>query len=187
MTNYIKAIREAKGMTQAELAKLMETTAQSIGRYERQSQRLNIPLLKEIAGILRCSVSEIIGEETAPADLAKIKSYKEGKQPLYINREFINGLNDEGLIYADIHSDSMAPTINDMDTVIICKDEQDTKGDAVFAFQSKSGLLFLARCSFNPISETSNLKTDNTLSEDYGEITTDLKVVGRVVQVIKNL
>lgn len=187
MTNKLKAIRESRGMTQAELGKLMNTTAQSIGRYERQSQRLNIPLLNELAGILRCKISEILGEETAPVDLAKIKSYKEGKKPLFINREIISGLNDEGLIYADIHSDSMAPTIGDMDTVIIAKDEQDTKGDAVFAFQSKSGLLFIARCSYNPLNEISNLKTDNPLFEDYGELSKDLKVIGRVVQVIKNL
>jgi transcriptional regulator with XRE-family HTH domain len=60
--NLIRPIREARGLTQAKLADLLHTTEASVSRYEREDQRLTLPLLRRIAIVLECSVADLAGE-----------------------------------------------------------------------------------------------------------------------------
>src|SRR5690606_30220453 len=53
--NQLLEIREKRGLTQAELAEKLHTTPQTIGRYEKQDQRLDLPLLTKLARVLKCS------------------------------------------------------------------------------------------------------------------------------------
>lgn len=66
--NFIKQIREARGLKQQRLAELLHTTEASISRYENQDQRLTLPLLRRIAAALKCSISEIAGEKEVSAE-----------------------------------------------------------------------------------------------------------------------
>jgi transcriptional regulator with XRE-family HTH domain len=56
----IREIREAKGMTAAELAKLVHTTPVSISRYETGKRKPNILKAVEIAKALGVTVDELI-------------------------------------------------------------------------------------------------------------------------------
>ena len=59
----IKEIREAKGMTAAELAKAVHTTQVSISRYETGKRKPDIFKAAEIAKVLNVTVDELIGKK----------------------------------------------------------------------------------------------------------------------------
>lgn len=59
----IKEIRESKGMTAAELARLVHTTPVSISRYETGKRKPNILKAAEIAKVLEVTVDELIGKK----------------------------------------------------------------------------------------------------------------------------
>lgn len=59
----IKEIREAKGMTAAELAKAVNTTPVSISRYETGKRMPNILKVAEIAKALDVTIDELIGKK----------------------------------------------------------------------------------------------------------------------------
>lgn len=58
----LRQIRESRGLTQKDLARLLNTTDVSVSRYEKEDSRLNLPLLKRLARELGCSVAELAGE-----------------------------------------------------------------------------------------------------------------------------
>ncbi|AWK85053.1 XRE family transcriptional regulator [Azospirillum thermophilum] len=60
--NMLRQIREARGLTQKELAERLHTTDVSVSRYEKEDSRLNLPLLRKISEVLDCSIGELIGE-----------------------------------------------------------------------------------------------------------------------------
>lgn len=59
----IKEIREAKGMTAAELAKAVHTTPVSISRYETGKRKPSIFKAAEIAKVLNVTLDELIGKK----------------------------------------------------------------------------------------------------------------------------
>lgn len=59
----IKEIREAKGMTAAELAKAVNTTPVSISRYETGKRKPSIFKAAEIAKALDVTIDELIGKK----------------------------------------------------------------------------------------------------------------------------
>lgn len=54
----IKSMRISQGKTQEDLALMLGTTKQSIGRYENGSRRANQDLLFELADVLGCSIND---------------------------------------------------------------------------------------------------------------------------------
>ena len=56
--NKIKEMRVNQGKTQEELALMLDTTKQSIGRYEKGLRRANQDLLFELADIFDCSIND---------------------------------------------------------------------------------------------------------------------------------
>ena len=59
--NKIRQLREAKKLTQADLAKKLNTTQQTIQRWETGKSNISSDSLKELAIILDCSVDELLG------------------------------------------------------------------------------------------------------------------------------
>jgi phage repressor protein C with HTH and peptisase S24 domain len=58
----LRQIRERQGLTQKDVAKLLNTTDVSVSRYEKEDNRLTLPLMQRLAKALRCSIAEIAGE-----------------------------------------------------------------------------------------------------------------------------
>ena len=54
----IKKFRESRNMTQDELAELLDTTRQSISRYENGERKANQDLLFELASIFKVSLDD---------------------------------------------------------------------------------------------------------------------------------
>ena len=56
-------LRQRKGLTQTQLAALMNTTQKMIDYYERRSPNPTLDVMQKIAGALEISVTELLGEE----------------------------------------------------------------------------------------------------------------------------
>lgn len=56
----IRRVREAAGMTQAELARKIETTQSQIGKYERGEQNMSLNRLEQISEALGVCGSELL-------------------------------------------------------------------------------------------------------------------------------
>lgn len=80
--NIIRKARLSKGLSQADLAKIIKASPTSISAIERGLTYPSVPSLIDIASALGCSISSLLGEEeiqTAETDLslrliARIKS-----------------------------------------------------------------------------------------------------------------
>lgn len=77
--NKIKEMRISQGKTQEDLALLLNTTKQSIGRYENGSRRANQDLLFELADIFDCSINDFFPPIEATASIESI--YNQLDQP----------------------------------------------------------------------------------------------------------
>lgn len=60
----LKEIREARAVTIKQMAERMNTTEVSIERYEKEENRLRLPLLRQFAKELNCTIAEIVEEVT---------------------------------------------------------------------------------------------------------------------------
>jgi len=57
----IKAAREAKGLTQGELAEMLSISQPSLNRYEKGHRPLTLPLLNEMADIFGTTTDDLLG------------------------------------------------------------------------------------------------------------------------------
>ena len=73
--NQLARLRHDRGLSQQELADKLNTTAVSIGRYEREDQRLTLPLLRRLAKVLDSSIAEIAGEAGSGAEHLAVPVY----------------------------------------------------------------------------------------------------------------
>ena len=86
MMNKIRQLREAKKLTQADLAKRLHTTQQTIQRWETGKTNISSDSLKELAVVLDCSVDELLGiakySRTRYSTWFLSESEKKGRQKL---------------------------------------------------------------------------------------------------------
>ena len=67
MKNNIKTLREAKGITQSELARLMNVSAPTITYWERNEKQPRMDKAIELADILESNVSYLLGLSSIPS------------------------------------------------------------------------------------------------------------------------
>lgn len=58
----LRECREAKGLSQQELAKLMDTSYTVIGKYERDEMKPSIDVAKKLAKLINTTVGFLLGE-----------------------------------------------------------------------------------------------------------------------------
>ena len=59
----LRELRQKKGLSQEELAKVVQVSQPWISQIERGTKIVTVPLAKELAAFFQCSVVELIGEE----------------------------------------------------------------------------------------------------------------------------
>ncbi len=63
-TEKLKQYRQERGMTQAQLAKLLGVSTSAVGMYEQGRREPDGGLLARMASVLRCSTDELLGVES---------------------------------------------------------------------------------------------------------------------------
>lgn len=66
----ISESRKQKGMTQKDLAKLLNITDKAVSKWERGLNFPDIALLEQLAAVLQISVAELLGIEDTPSEQA---------------------------------------------------------------------------------------------------------------------
>lgn len=71
--NQIKALRLKRGLTQDDLAEKLNTTRQTISRYENGDRKANQDVLFELSKILNVSINDFFPEQDNRKDVKKDK------------------------------------------------------------------------------------------------------------------
>ena len=70
--NRIRDLRLQKGLRQADLAKILNTTQQSVARYETGERGLDVDTICQLCDIFGCTADYLLGRSLLPsADLSK--------------------------------------------------------------------------------------------------------------------
>lgn len=144
--NKIRQLRLQKGMSLEDLAKLIGTTRQTMSKYERDLIDMSNNKLVQIANALRVSPASLIDwSEDNPLgnDITDLPSLGEvaGGIPIdaiedrAVKFSITDALAKTGE-YAtfDIKGDSMAPKINDGDTVLVRYQSMVSSGDVAILY-----------------------------------------------------
>lgn len=94
----IKKLRIQKGMTQKELAAVLNTSQQNLAQYENDKRNPKIGTLKRIAGALNVSINELLGD-----DLVK---------------SWMDTIYDTANALVEIHDSTMTELAQDISTIL---------------------------------------------------------------------
>ena len=202
----IGEVRRARGLTQKQLAAMLEVDTVSISRYENDDNKLTLPLLRRIAGKLDCRVVDLI-DEADGATATGHSSLPEydiraaaGGGALNDSEEAVDhwlfsesqmqqlGLNRGPAGMIRIVGDSMEPTLRSGSRVIIDRSDNDISTPGIFVVWDGAGLVIkrLERV-FGSEPRKVKVKSDNPLHDEYVVREEDLHVIGRARVEIKLL
>ncbi len=194
-------IRSSKGMTQAVLADHMNTSSVSISRYEKEDQRLTLPLLRKLAKILDTTVADIAGEEIALPEeeftLVSVYDAKASAGPglvvfedekaihqVAFRHEWLRRVTNapiEMLAVIEADGESMAETIHHGDTLLVDRTQRDPRREGIYVI-NWDGLLNVKRITVNVASKTLTISSDNPAHPSEADVPPeDVSVEGRVV------
>ena len=199
LQNRLREIREDRGMTQAELGKRIGTTSVSISRYEREAQRITMPLVEELAKALDCSPAQLLGIDqfAASKDLpALIPFLNEPGRRLVFDRSILKGSRGTqsraGFDVGDTHAaitiddDDMSPTLRRND-ICILKRTTEFERTGLYAIDTGRSVV-IRRVDFNPSENEITAIADNPASQVVWRFQgNEFGSVGRVIHVISHV
>ncbi len=201
--NQLARLRHARGMSQQDLADKLNTTAVSIGRYEREDQRLTLPLLRRLARIFDVSVADIAGEARpgpdhlavpvfdlrAAAGAGAFAADTPVAEHLMFREQWLRKitLDLRALFVLEISGDSMWETLHDGDHVLVDRSQANPRREGLYVIRIDD-MLQVKRLSMHPVSRLLSVKSDNPAYRAYENIPPDdIVIVGRVVWVGRSL
>lgn len=201
--NQLARLRHDRGLSQQELADKLNTTAVSVGRYEREDQRLTLPLLRRLAKILDATVAEIAGETRAtPEHLAvpvfdlrasagagALAADAEVSEHLMFREQWLRRIASDvkALFVLEISGDSMWETLHDGDHVLVDRAQTNPRREGLYVIRIDD-MLQVKRLSMHPVSKLLTVKSDNPAYRTYDNIQPDdIAVMGRVVWIGRSL
>jgi transcriptional regulator with XRE-family HTH domain len=184
----IRELREARKMSQNDLATFLKTTGVSVGRYEKEPGRVTLPLLKEIAEALNCRIVDLIGESQAADMPIVILPFRNMQKKLAFDGEQITHIGKPShLQVVEVFDDAMAPTLSPGDICMIDRTVSSVQQDGVYALDIE-GKTLVKRVSYNPIRKMISITNDNKLYAPLGDAKpSEVKIAGRVVWAGKRL
>lgn len=184
----IRELREARKMSQSDLAKLLGTTGVSVGRYEKEPGRVTVPLLEEIARALNCRVADLMGDGQLIEQPVVVLPFRGTDRRLAFDGEQVEQIGAPSSLQAiEIEDDAMSPTLARGDIVLIDRTVSQVQRDGVYAIDA-GGSTLVKRVSFNPIRKLLTITNDNALYAPLGDARpNDVKIAGRVVWAGKRL
>lgn len=211
--NRLREIREARGLSQKDVAALLHTTDVSISRYETQDQRLTLPLLRRFAEAYGCTVAEIIGERPAsvpPRDMGEFALIpvfdarvsagpgainEANPEPLHFNAFRLDWLrrvtraSAERLAVLRVQGDSMWQTLHDGDHVLLDLSVGRYIRDGLYVIRYDPDEEYqVKRLSRDPKTRTLTVASDNHDYPTHQGVRDDaLEIRGRVIWLGRNL
>lgn len=90
MAEVIRARRVQRGMSQAELAEAVGVSTRQVGRYEKGEDEPSLSTAVRMAGVLRISIAELVGDEPRGVDLggewhAAWQTWKDGVERIDVH------------------------------------------------------------------------------------------------------
>lgn len=184
MINRLKELREAAGMTQAELARKLNTTDVSISRYEREPQRISIPLMFDLARALGCAPSAII--TPGPLEQRKITvalPLRGQERHVHFDREVLRDLGEEPHLMAFAPEDeAMEPLLPKGAVCVVDTSQTRVQRDGLYVV--RIGSLETVRRVMVQLNGELKLAGEHPLYREAVAVRPDdLTVAGRVVWV----
>lgn len=200
--NALTEIRKARGLTQRQLAERLNTTDVSISRYEKEDQRLTLPLLRRLARELGCTVAALASEADIRAEgstqLIFVNTYDveasagDGTvvdedhitgslafQPDWLRSVTQAGPPDLGVI--QVRGDSMNPTLVEGDHVLVDFTQVTPRADGIFVIRYDDAVQ-VKRVALHPVSMLVTVRSDNPVYPEWPDLPTSaLDIVGRVI------
>ncbi len=116
MKNRIREYREARGWSQAELARAIGVQPAAISRYEKEDQRVNLPLLAKLAEALKVEPTTLISDEARP-DVRMI-AFANEQAAIWVDTQAFFPGGDITPSALRVKDDTMRPTLATGDIVI---------------------------------------------------------------------
>ncbi|HEY1710320.1 MAG TPA: LexA family transcriptional regulator [Rhizomicrobium sp.] len=203
--NAIAKLRAARGWSQEDLAEKLNTTAVSVGRYEKQDQRLTLPLLRRLAKIFKVSVAEVAGDSAASPDHVGVPMFdirasagagayvedlsETPHHHLMFREQWLRRVASDltQLMVLEVAGDSMWDTLHDGDHVLVDRLQINPRREGLYVLRFDD-VLQVKRLSMHPVSRLLTVKSDNANYPTYLDVSpTDIVVVGRVIWIGRNL
>ena len=201
--NQLARIRQERGLSQQDLAEKLNTTSVSIGRYEREDQRLTLPLLRRLAKVLEVTVAELAGETRAAGDHVAVPVFDlraaagagafandaPVTQQLMFREPWLRRIASDlkQLFVIEISGDSMWETLHDGDHVLIDRGQTNPRREGLYVIRIDD-MLQVKRISMHPVTKLLTVKSDNPAYPTYDNITPeDIAIMGRVVWIGRSL
>jgi phage repressor protein C with HTH and peptisase S24 domain len=201
--NHLSKLRLGRGMSQQDLADRLNTTAVSIGRYEREDQRLTLPLLRRLAKIFDVDIAEIAGDARTSPDHYSVPVYDlraaagagalaDESPPtghLMFREQWLRRIANDvrALFVIEISGDSMWETLHDGDHVLVDPSQGNPRREGLYVIRIDD-MLQVKRISMHPVTKRLTVKSDNPAYPTYDNIEpADIAMVGRVVWIGRSL
>lgn len=139
----IRAIRQAKGLTLDQVAKRLGTTAATVSRWEREPQRVTVPILYNLAGVLQVSPQELLNRVAPPGlrskgEVVMVKGLHQAEKNNPFDADYIGGVTErdaEELAIMIVEGDAMEPTLRDGDQALVDLTHTEIDRAGMFVFQ----------------------------------------------------
>jgi phage repressor protein C with HTH and peptisase S24 domain len=201
--NNIGKLRHARGMSQQQLADKLNTTAVSIGRYEREDQRLSLPLLRRFAKVFDVTIGEIAGETRLTPDYLSVPVFDlraaagagalaEDRDPaghLMFREQWLRRMASDihRLFVLEISGDSMWETLHDGDHALVDPSQTNPRREGLYVIRIDD-MLQVKRISMHPVTKLLTVKSDNPAYRSFDNIKPDeIAIMGRVIWIGRSL
>jgi phage repressor protein C with HTH and peptisase S24 domain len=204
--NRIAALREARDWSQQDLADRLDTTPVSVGRYEKEDQRLTLPLLRRLANIFQTSVSDVIGESHIASSamteaFTTVKRYDAqfsagagsiidpNAEPLglaVLETQWLRALTvarPDELAVVRVAGDSMERTLFDNDWVLMDRTQQRISREGIYALQVMDNA-WIKRISLNLSAKKVRVISDNPVYPVNELDESELVILGRILSLV---
>lgn len=174
MPNRIREKRQAAGLTLQDVADKLGTTAVTVSRWEREPQRVTLPILDKLAGAIGCRREELL---SAVGLTTNTVSFGDGVMETMAT---FYGLPAESLAVVKVVTDSMEPTLLKGDSCIIDKSISWVDNAGIYAI-AMNGEARMVRCQrringgVRILCDNEKYKFDETCTDE------DVKVIGKVI------
>lgn len=201
--NRIAILRDERQWSQQDLAEHLNTTSVTVGRYEREDQRLTLPLLRRLAEIFRVSVADVIGEIGFDPEHIPVPAYDQRaaagagseandpgpKHHLMFRKSWLQRLTSDtkSLVVLEVEGDSMWDTLHAGDHTLVDRSQTNPRREGLYVIRIDNELL-VKRLSMHPVTKLLTIKSDNASYLTYEDVNPeDIAIFGRVVWIGRRL